>query len=43
MPFPYSGRDLSLLVLSAATKAVKLYCGVDNVSAPFFDLARKMD
>ena len=36
MPFSYSGQDLSLLVLLAATKAVKLYCGVDNASAPFF-------
>ncbi len=42
-PFRYSGRDLSLLVLSAATEAVESYCGVDNASALFFDLAREMD
>jgi hypothetical protein len=42
-PFCYSGRGLSLLVLSVATEAVKLYCGIDNASAPFFGLACKMD
>ena len=43
MPFRYSGRDLSLLVLLAATKAVESYCGVDNVSASFFNLAHNID
>ena len=42
-PFRYRGRNLSLLVLLALTDAVESYCGVDNASAPFFGLARKMD
>ena len=42
-PFRYSGHDLSLLVLSAATKVAASYCSVDNASAPFFNLKREMD
>ena len=43
MPFRYSRRDLSLLVLSGATEAVESYCGVDNMSALFVNLTCEMD
>jgi hypothetical protein len=38
-----SGRDLSLLVLSAVTEAIESYCGVANANAPFFDVVGEMD
>jgi hypothetical protein len=42
-PFRYSGHNLPLLILVAATKVAALYRSVDNTSAPFFDLTREMD
>ena len=42
-PFCYSGHDLSLLVLLAATEVAALYYSVDNASAPFFSHGRWTD
>ncbi|KAL7554814.1 hypothetical protein ACHAWF_018635 [Thalassiosira exigua] len=41
--FNYSGRDLSVLVLSSVSEAVESYCGVANVDAPFFNLSNEME
>jgi hypothetical protein len=41
--FHRNGRDLSPLVLSSVTDAIESYCGIDDASAPFFDLSRAMD
>ena len=36
-------HNLSILVLSAVTKAIEQYCSISNVNAPFFNLSNEMD
>lgn len=41
--FDYDGRDLSIVVVAAATDAIEKYCDVADVHAPFFSLTSEME